>query len=424
MQPNPSTNTEGARPMDEAILRITRLPPAQFNLTQRLQFICRVSAETLDVERVGIWILSQDTSAIRCICLHERSKNLFSEGATLHVAEFPAYFAHLESLRTIPADRAHSDPRTCELNDSYLVPLGITSMLDAGIYVNGEFRGVICHEHIGLPREWTTEERDFAGSVADQVALKIKSAEIAQLTELLHERDADKAALREHEGIARMAAGVAHDFRNYLTVVMGAATEITDLVPSSSRAGLLAAQIVDTARRAGALTSDLMTIGNRNNHRPQIVDPAQVLDRFINLLQKAVGPSHCIVRRSFTCSCRVLIDPSQLERLILNLVLNARDAMVAGGDIELAVTSESEISGCAAARVVISVTDTGGGVPGELVDRIFEPYFTTKAAGYGTGLGLTMARQLVQHAGGELVFENNPGTGATFRICLPCVARA
>ena len=120
--------------------------------------VTETAADLLNVERVGVWLLVDERRALRCVDLFERSKATHSAGITLHVGAFPEYFAALERRKTVPAEVALTDPRTAGLAYVHLTPLGITSMLDATIFVGGEAVGVVCHEHIGAPREWTTEQ--------------------------------------------------------------------------------------------------------------------------------------------------------------------------------------------------------------------------------------------------------------------------
>lgn len=409
--------------MDDARLRIARLSLAKTELAQVLRQTCEISAQTLGVERVGIWFYVHKRTAIRCICLYEKSKDLYSEGATLHVADFPAYFANMEARKTISAEHAPFDPRTSELHAAYLAPLEIGSLLDAPVLVNGIVHGVVCHEHVGPAREWSTEERDFAGSVADLIALKIKGAELENMRGLLHDRDVDRTALREHEAIARMAAGMAHDFKNFLTVFITGANQILQITRSQSEEAEIARNILQTAEKGVVLASDLMTLGRTNSVRPRILNPAEVVRRFVHMMDKAVGLHHKIHFRAEPNVGRVLMDSAQLERLVLNLVLNARDAMSGGGTVHVSVANEAATQDkSGTGRVVVKVEDTGGGIPPAVLERIFEPYFTTKPHGRGTGLGLTMVRQAVEHAGGEMRIDNHPGKGVAFDILLPRVA--
>lgn len=147
------------------------------DLIQVLKEMAQASAETLEVERVGIWIYNEARTGIRCINLYERTAARHSEGAELAAADFPGYFAALESERIIPAHDAYTDPRTREFSESYLAPFGITSMLDAPIWLNGKMIGVVCHEQVGPARQWTPDEQHFAGSIADLISNAIETGE-------------------------------------------------------------------------------------------------------------------------------------------------------------------------------------------------------------------------------------------------------
>lgn len=407
------------RPMDDARLRIARLSPVKLELSEVFRQLCEIAADTLAVERAGIWLFVHHRTAIRCVCLFERTKRLISEGATLRVADFPNYFASLKVRKTVPAESAAHDPRTNELQAPYLAPLGITSLLDAPILIDGEMQGVVCHEHVGPVREWATEERDFAGSVADLVALKIKRAEIEKLRRIVRDLDTDRAAQRERESIASLAAGVAHDFRNLLVVINGFAEEITFDATAGSKTDQHAREIMATVERGTALTGELLAIARDQGGQPQVLDPCDHVTAFLPALQKAVGGRHTIDFKREPGIGRVFIEPSQLERIVMNLVLNARDAMTAGGTITVSLTDGQPPGN---GHIMLAVSDTGGGIDPAFQERIFDPFFTTKPRDRGTGLGLTIVRQAVDRAGGDLRVENRPGQGATFRVQLPRVS--
>jgi PAS domain S-box-containing protein len=151
--------------------------------------ITRAAAETIACERVSVWIYNESRSAIRCAILCERSTGRCSQGMELAAARYPSYFAALETERTIAAHDARTDPRTQEFTETYLTPLGITSMLDAPLRVGGQMIGVVCHEHVGPARHWTEDEASFAGSIADAVSLACEESE----------RKRTETALRESE---------------------------------------------------------------------------------------------------------------------------------------------------------------------------------------------------------------------------------
>lgn len=158
-----------------ALLTLARQPFA--TLDAALRQITEVAARTLQVERVSIWLFNEGHTEIVCLDLFELSRQTHQQGAKITVQDYPRYFAALEDNRTIAAPYARSDPRTNEFDRGYLSELGISSMLDATIREEGKTVGVVCHEHVGLPREWTSDEQNWAGSIADSVSLAFETSE-------------------------------------------------------------------------------------------------------------------------------------------------------------------------------------------------------------------------------------------------------
>ncbi len=159
--------------------------------------ITEAAARCLGVERVSIWFYNGDRSKIQCLDLCELSLHRHSGGAELTAMNYPRYFEALEEDRAIAAHDAFTDPRTTEFSASYLSPLGITSMLDAPIRLGGRTVGVVCHEHVGPPRQWTLEDENFAGSIADMVSLAIEASERKRAEEELRARARQQAAVAE-----------------------------------------------------------------------------------------------------------------------------------------------------------------------------------------------------------------------------------
>lgn len=418
MPPALPASGEPRRRTDDARLEIVRLIPGpDLHLPDLFRRVCEIAAETLDVERTGIWFFVEDRTALCCAHLYERSKQEHSEGVTLRVADFPAYFAALEQRKAIPAEVATIDPRTAELTEAYLTSLGITSMLDAPIFLHGEVVGVVCNEHTGPPREWSTEERDFAGSVADQVALKMKTAELHELKAALHTLDTQLAETRRLEALGQFATGIAHDFRNLLTVVLGTAglLRMHTNLPLDVQEGLK--QIEDAAQRGANLTAELMRYSRNQTQATRALAVAEAVENMLDLLRTAAGPAHPIELFATPGSGKAFIDPTQLERVVMNLVLNARDAMPEGGPIRITVSKEIGGNGHGAGYARIEVRDSGVGIDPAHRDQLFEPFFTTKATGKGTGLGLAIVKQIVDRAGGFIRVESHQGTA--MQVYLP-----
>ena len=172
-----------------ALLTIARQPFT--GLEASLRQITEVDARTLDVERTSIWVFNDAHTEIRCLDLYENSRGAHQSGTVISVDQCPRYFAALEENRTIAANDAGTDSRTSEFTESYLTPLGITSMLEAPIRLEGRTIGVVCHEHVGPRREWTIDEQNWAGSIADSVSLTFEVFERTRAEEALRSAHAE-----------------------------------------------------------------------------------------------------------------------------------------------------------------------------------------------------------------------------------------
>ncbi len=232
------------------------------------------------------------------------------------------------------------------------------------------------------------------------------------------------------ESVGRLAGGVAHDFNNLLTVITGFGELLAERLSEDEEARMQVQQILDASRRASRLTGQLLAFGRRQVLRPTVFDLDRVVGDLGTMLSRLLGDDVELVTRLDPRSKWVEADRGQIEQVLVNLVVNARDAMVDGGTLTLSTESrtlddswaEAEGVEPSAPYVLLAVSDTGEGIPQELHDRIFEPFFTTKE-GIGSGLGLSTAYGIVRQSGGFLDVVSEPGKGATFRIFLPQIDR-
>ena len=421
-----SASDGGLRDFESARLRLARASvEGGDSLVSAFQSTTELAADTIRVERCGIWLFIEERRAIRCFDLFERSCRRHSEGAVLRARDFPSYFAALERLRIVQADEASLAPATRELEGTYLAPLGIGAMLDAPLFRNGRVVGVICHEHVGPPRTWTPREIDFASSVSDTVALEMETAALMDAEASLRAREAQLVEMRKWEALGQLACGVAHDFRNVLVSVMAhAAVLIRDRRSANERA-VDAQAILSLAEQGAELAKELMSLGSDAPHVPSVIDIADTVVACAPMLRSILRGSRCELKiEAGRTSARVFMDRTDIRRLLFNLVANSRDATVSSGTVEVRVdeTSVEANGGDPAVYVVLLVRDTGVGMDDATLARAFDPFFSTKADGRGTGLGLAVVRSVVERGGGFVRVESRPDAGTTVRVYLPRIS--
>lgn len=230
------------------------------------------------------------------------------------------------------------------------------------------------------------------------------------------------------EAIGRLAGGVAHDFNNLLTVIAGYTNMVHDDLPPDSHMRDPLEEVIRAANRAASLTSQLLAFSRRQPIRPRILDLNPVVAGMEKLLRRMIG-EHITVETRFGSNLgRVHADPGQIEQILTNLVLNARDAILESGGKDGRITIQtSEVTlhqdgdGAERAHIMLSVRDTGIGMDVETRRHLFEPFFTTKGIGKGTGLGLSSVYGIVSQNGWHIAVDSEPGEGTTFRVCLPRV---
>lgn len=257
-------------------------------------------------------------------------------------------------------------------------------------------------------------------TVRDISAQKRAEAEQKKLGEqLLHSQ--------KLEAVGLLAGGVAHDFNNILTAIKCYAGFIQKGLPPQDPKLDDVQEILNSVGRAIILTRQLLAFSRRQIMAPDVVDINSVVGNITNMLRRIIGENIVLNTKLFPAPCLVLVDPGQVEQVIMNLAVNARDAMYGGGTITLETEIVRPPQEFFAARpelaagplVCVRVRDTGCGMTAEVKSRIFEPFFTTKAQGRGTGLGLSMVFGIVKQSRGEIEVESEPGKGSTFLIYLP-----
>jgi signal transduction histidine kinase len=340
------------------------------------------------------------------------------------VADFPTYFSTLTQRKALPAAVAREEPWTAELAAAYLEPLGIASMLDAGIFDGGHLIGVVCHEHVGAPRPWSIEERDFAGSIADRLAVRIQAGQVQELRRAFQTHERRQAAQQKAAAVEEVAAGIAHDLKNLLTTFQTYGMLLSNRSDLPRDAREQAQEILIASRRGAALANELMEFGRPTFSPPAVLDLGEATRAMALELQAAAGADCELHVASSAFLGRVLMEKSRFRRLLFNVVLNASEAMPEGGAIKIRVVPvrRRDQRRDEGRYVMVEVADAGVGMDEATLERLFEPYFTTKAK--GTGLGMPIVQQIMDRVGGFVRVESQPGRGTTVRMFFPAICAA
>jgi two-component system cell cycle sensor histidine kinase/response regulator CckA len=234
------------------------------------------------------------------------------------------------------------------------------------------------------------------------------------------------------EAVGRLAGGIAHDFNNLLTIIAGRARFALERIAAGASAQRDLDTIIGASSRAETLTRQLLAFGRKQMLQVQVLDLSEVVERMSTLLERTIPEDIVVATIAARDVGRVTADPTQIDQVIMNLVVNARDAMPRGGRLTIEV-SNADLDDTSArihpevkpgAYVMLAVSDTGIGMDRETQAQIFEPFFTTKEPGKGTGLGLSTVYGIIKQSNGHVVVYSEPGRGTTFRIYLPRVGDA
>jgi PAS domain S-box-containing protein len=264
---------------------------------------------------------------------------------------------------------------------------------------------------------------DAAGQVTGILSIAADVTELRQL-------EGQYRQAQKMEAVGRLAGGIAHDFNNLLTAIIGTTSLVLEDLGLESRARLDIQEIEKAAKRAAGLTRQLLIFSRQQVLEPRALDLNALVANLEKMLYRLIGEDVELVTKPAAALGAVRADPGQIEQAIVNLVVNARDAMPQGGRLTIE-TAEVELDrGYVAGHVptqpgpyvLLAISDTGVGMDGATKARLFEPFFTTKEPGRGTGLGLATVYGIVKQSGGYVWAYSEPGHGTTFKIYLPRVA--
>ncbi len=265
----------------------------------------------------------------------------------------------------------------------------------------------------------TVLARFYVGTVRDRddrpMAVSVQARDVTAI----HAMEEKLREAQQMEAIGRLAGGVAHDFNNSLTAIGGFASLIASST-SEEETRVGAETILQASRRAADLTRELLAYSRRSLLKPQTIDVNELLVSVKPVVVSLLGPAVSLVIEADTPQALVRVDPGGLERAIVNLATNARDAMPDGGIVTISTRAElADASEPGQRWICISVVDAGSGIPAEAQSKVFDPFYTTKPVGSGTGLGLAMVKGFVIQSGGQVSLSSEPGRGTAIEIRLP-----
>ena len=323
-----------------------------------------------------------------------------------------------------------NDPRVTPAHRASFCEHGYRALLAIPVKVGERVVGVLSV----LSRRdegFSAEDLMIATAFAAQAAVALENSRLYQETqraydELSQTQDQLAQAIKM-EAIGHLAGGVAHDFNNLLMVIMGRAEVVLRSLDAKNPTRSAIQEITQTAHRAADLTRQLLAFSRKQVLQPAVLDLNAVVSKMGEMLRRLIGEDIDLVTILDPALGRVKVDPGQIEQIVMNLAVNARDAMPQGGRLTLE-TANVELDPAYARKhvgaqpgphIMLALSDTGIGMDPATQARIFEPFFTTKGPRKGTGLGLAMVYGIVKQSGGNIWVYSEPGQGTTFKIYLP-----
>ena len=373
---------------------------AQRSLAEQALLLSRRLAEAQHVAQLGYWEIDSATGDVFWSDEMYRLAGLPVGERPVPTEQFIAR-VHPDDRERMQAVAAAAVANLTEFTEQYriVIPQGPTRFVQA--------KGRIITDELGA--------RKLIGTVQDiseRVDLESRLRHIQKL-----------------DAIGQLAGGLAHDFNNLLTVIDGC-VGLLAADPNDPDRDEFLTEIRDAARRGSAMTRQLLAFSRQQVVQPRVFDLNDTVRGLNPMLRRLIDERIKLVTKLDAVDARIRADPGQIEQVLLNLLVNARDAMPAGGTLRVETTNLTlDETYCAlypaahpGAHVVLVVSDSGVGMPHDMVDRIFEPFFTTKPAGKGTGLGLATVHGIVQQSGGHISVYSEPGQGSTFRLYFPAQA--
>jgi PAS domain S-box-containing protein len=417
---------------EAAIVKIaTNQALANSDAGDAVKIITEITAHTLKVARVSVWLLNKDRTALECMNLFKVADGKHSQGMSLSVNNYPNYFKALQSGRAIDAGDAQNDSRTSEFTKDYLIPNDIVSMLDTAIRVSGETVGIVCHESIGSKRIWTADEITFASEIADQVAQAIMNVERRKAendTKKLN-KDLEKTVTkleRTNQEMQDFIYVASHDLREPLHKI----AIFGDMLQKSLKGKLEKEDaenlqyMIEGTERINNVIGGLLTYAkvNSKEQRLEVVNLNDIIKQlqqleFSLLLQETQAVIE--IPQPLT---DILFDPVQMRQLMHDLIANGIKYQKKGNTPHITITSKPAPN----EMIRVEVKDNGIGIKPEYQQAVFSLFkrLHLKEEYTGTGVGLATCKKIVEHYGGQIGVESEYDKGSTFWFTVPAAGKA
>ncbi|MDQ3192937.1 MAG: ATP-binding protein [Bacteroidota bacterium] len=401
-----------------ALLKLTQTK--YISLIKTYENITKISANQIDTARVGIWLFNEDRTALICYCLFMKNIKKYCFDIVLLKRDAPNYFKALEQNRAVVITDEDDDPLTIELNELYLKPSGISTLLDVPIRSQGRLLGVVCHDHIGTKREWTLEEQTFASSVADLVAIAIEGHNKEKAEKELQLLNEKLVMVNEHKN--QFISVISHDLRNPISSIISASSlliEQYDELKDKDKQRLL--QIINNASKTSLNHFDeLIRIAKMENQADLFYPERLLLNKEvgedIKLISQIAEQKNITINNKIKKNVFVHADKIMLKSIIQNILTNAIKYSFEGGKVDIFSTSFNKME-------QITIRDKGIGMSKEIQDDLFG-YDTVKSkkgtvGEKGSGLGLRIVKDFVEKHHGEISVESKKGKGTSISFTLP-----
>jgi signal transduction histidine kinase/CheY-like chemotaxis protein len=396
----------------EAVGRISEGLYARTDLRDAIRFTIETALELVQAEAGAVLLRNAGSQELVCFD---------AIGATASTVVGTSVFSSCEDEMVTDVKR---DPRHLSIVNVTIGQLTRQIIVVPLQRWNGEPLGVLQI----LNKKDTVFTKEDADILAIVSALATAVIEQMRSMEALRQGETQLREAQKMEAIGSLAGGIAHDFNNLVTVILGYSEMLLSASFDEARWRRDLAQIREAGERAAGLTRQLLAFSRRQVLRPTIVDVNEAILGMAGMLQQLVGEDIQVVTNLDSTSRNIEIDRSQLEQIIMNLAVNARDAMEHGGRLEFQtehahVSEVSRLSISPGNYVVVTVSDTGCGMDPLIQSQVFEPFFTTKPQGKGTGLGLSTVYGIVKQSGGTITIQSEVGKGTLFTIYLPASSK-